>query len=73
MAKAKAKTKASQEAVATRLGKNSKQVLNLTKAVKSAIWMLNETNDLYISDVRKLESAFYRLIHAAEVNECDID
>lgn len=71
MAKAKAKT--SQEAVATRLGKNSKQVLNLTKAVKSAIWMLNDTNDLYISDVRKLESAFYRLINAAEVNECDID
>ena len=30
-------------------------------AMQNCVWMLNECNDLYVSDVAKLESAFHRL------------
>ena len=30
-------------------------------AMQNSVWMLNECNDLYVSDVAKLESAFHRL------------
>lgn len=32
-------------------------------AMQNCVWMLNECNDLYVSDVAKLQSAYHELQH----------
>ena len=49
----------------------SKSFKELRDAVQEALWMLSECNDLYVSDIRKLQKAFWDCKHAFDCEPSD--
>lgn len=49
----------------------SKAIKELQDAVKDVLYMLSECNDLYVSDIRKLQSAFWDCHRAFDCEPSD--